>query len=185
MTPQRNSGRLRKPTRRWPTLLVLTLALHGCKTAPPSEPHAPPDDGKGAVSYQLIPAISAGQLQLERGQHAFGAQPVAHDAPTYPEALISKKLPPESISVKAIVGEDGRVTEVRDLHASTEVVHKAFFAACQQAVMQWKYSPMTVVQDVDDGKGNITQVEKNAAFSLDYAFQFEIVDGQPKVTGGQ
>lgn len=166
-------------------LIVLTLALSGCTTVPTTAPHEPPDNGKGAVSYQLIPAMSAGQLQLKRDQHAYGAQPVEHDAPTYPAALISKKLPPETISVKAIVGEDGRVTEVRDLDASAEAVHKAFFAACQQAVMQWKYSPMTVVQDVDDGKGNIRQVEKHAPFSLDYAFQFELVDGKPRVTGGQ
>lgn len=166
-------------------LLVLTLALHGCKTTPTSAPQAPPDNGKGAVSYQLIPAMSAGQLQLKHDQYAYGAQQVEHDAPAYPEALISKKLPPEVISVKAIVGESGNVTEVRDLDASTGALHEAFFAACQQAVMQWKYSPLTVVQDVDDGKGHISKVEKNAPFSLDYAFQFELVDGKPKVTAGQ
>lgn len=166
-------------------LLVLTLALHGCKTAPTSSPHTPPDDGKGAVSYQLIPATSSGQLQLKRGQHAFGAEQAEHDAPAYLEALISKRLPPEVISVKAIIGESGNVTEVRDLDASTGALHEAFFAACQHAVMQWKYPPLTLVQDVDDGKGHISQVEKHAPFSLDYAFQFELVDGKPKVTAGQ
>lgn len=63
-----------------------------------------------------------------------------------------------------------------------KVDHAAFFAACRDAVLRWQFTPMTVVEDIEDSKGNMSQTRKNAPFSLDYLFLFELVDGKPVVT---
>jgi hypothetical protein len=137
------------------------------------------------VSYSLVPASGDSQLKLKRSEHAFGAQPVAHDPPVYPAELIGRMLPLVTIRAKAIIDETGSVTEVRDLDDSQTPEHKAFFKACQQTMTHWTYTPMTVVEEFDDGRGNISQVRKDSPFSLDYAFRFELVDGKPTVTAHQ
>jgi hypothetical protein len=163
---------------------VLTgiITATGCGTVPPS---AKPDNAphrEGAVTYSKLAAPPDQAYKLTQTEHAFGAQPITNEAPAYPESLVGKALPPTTIRVKAIVDDAGHVSDVRDLDASSDPDHQALFAACKAAVMRWTYSPMTIVQESDDGRGNISQVRKNAAFSLDYAFQFEIVDGRPRVT---
>ncbi len=122
------------------------------------------------------------QYQLKKDENAYGAVPITHDPPAYPAALIGKNLPSAVVRVKAIVDGEGRVTEVRDLDASPGPEHAAFFDACREAVAHWKFTPMTVVQEVEDKKGNITEVRRTAPFSLDYAFNFELVEGRPSVT---
>lgn len=166
-------------------LVASSLGLQACHTVAPSpaEPAGPP--AKGAVSYTLVPSGDAGRYQLKRNEHAFGAEPVTHDPPAYPPALVARALPPTTVKVKAIVDESGAVTEVRDLDPATSADHALFLAACRQAVMQWRYTPMMLIDEYDDGKGNISQTKKPAPFSLDYAFQFELVNGQPKVSATQ
>jgi hypothetical protein len=100
----------------------------------------------------------------------------------YPASLVDRQLPPVIVHAKAIVDEQGHVIEVRDMDDDSAPDHSAFFAACREAVRQWQFTPMTVVAELDDGKGNISQTRKNVAFSLDYAFRFELVAGKPTVT---
>ncbi|PTR34419.1 hypothetical protein C8J98_102607 [Luteibacter sp. OK325] len=158
------------------------LALTGCQTAtsPPVKGQTP--DKAGAVSYSVVPTASSGAYQLKHSEHAFGAQPIARDAPVYPASMVGQQLPPVSIHVKAIIDEQGHVTDVRDLDVASTPSHAAFFAACREAVLRWQFTPMTVVEDVEDARGNMSQKRKNAPFSLDYAFRFELVDGKPTVT---
>lgn len=163
--------------------LGLVLALAGCRagTSSPVKEQAP--DKAGAVSYTIVPAGASGAYQLKHSEHAFGAQPIMRDPPVYPAFLVDKQLPPVSIHAKAVIDEQGRVTDVRDMDGASTPDHAAFFAACREAVIRWQFTPMTVVEDIEDGKGNMSQTRKNAPFSLDYAFRFELVDGRPTVTG--
>lgn len=165
--------------------LLVLLALQACRSVAPPAAEAPPPAHKGEVSYALLPASDANQYKLKRNEHAFGAQPLVHDPPVYPPSLVGAGLPPTTVQVKAIINEAGTVIDVRDLDASSMPEHRLFLAACRDVVMRWKYTPMTVVQEYDDGAGNISQVEKTAPFSLDYAFRFELVDGRPTVTAGR
>ncbi|UPG86405.1 energy transducer TonB [Luteibacter aegosomatis] len=163
-------------------LLCTALALTACHapTKPANKPADP--DRAGTVSYKELPAFADNQYKLKRDEQAFGAQPVDHDAPAYPASLVALQLPETTVRIKAIVDEQGRVTEVRDLDTSNDPNHSAFFAACRDAVMRWSYTPMTVVEEWDDGRGNITQKRRNAPFSLDYGFRFALVEGKPMVS---
>ena len=163
-------------------LLGLVLALAGCQAGASSSTKEQAPDKAGAVSYTIVPAASSGAYQLKHSEHAFGAQPIAHDAPIYPASLVSQRLAPVSIHAKAVIDEQGHVTDVRDLDGASTPSHAAFFAACREAVIHWQFTPMTVVEDIEDGRGNMSQTRKNAPFSLDYAFRFELVDGRPTVT---
>ena len=165
--------------------LFVLLALQACRTMAPPAAVDPPPAHKGEVSYALLTASSANQYQLKRNEHAYGAQPLEHDPPAYPSSLVGAGLAPTTVQVKAIIDEAGTVIDVRDLDASSTPEHKLFLAACRDVMMHWKYTPMTVVQENDDGAGNISQVERTAPFSLDYAFRFELVDGRPTVTAGR
>lgn len=173
-------------SRRLPGVVTLLagVLLAACQTTPPKPGHGESSHKEGEVSYSELPAASAAQYKLKQSEHAFGAQPISNDPPVYPEQLVGKALPTVTVRVKAIVDDSGSVTEVRDLDASSDTNHQAFLDACRTAVTRWKFSPMTIVQESDDGRGNISQVRKNAAFSRDYAFRFEIVDGKPRVSSG-
>ncbi|MDQ0008191.1 hypothetical protein J2T07_000350 [Luteibacter jiangsuensis] len=164
------------------TMIAGIVVAGGCGTLPPASKHDDATHREGAVSYSRIEASASEQYKLTQSEHAFGAQLITNDPPAYPEILVGKALPPTTIRVKAIVDEAGHVSDVRDLDSSPDPDRQALFQACRTAVMGWTFSPMTIVQESDDGRGNIRQVKKNAAFSLDYAFRFELVGGRPRVT---
>jgi hypothetical protein len=158
------------------------LVLPGCGTAALPTVNQESSDKAAAVSFTIVPAGSSGAYKLKRSEHAFGAQPIVHELPIYPASLVDRQLPAVSIRAKAIIDEQGRVTDVRDMDGASTSDHALFFAACREAVIQWQFSPMTVVEQFDDGKGNMSETRKNAPFSLDYAFRFELVDGKPSVS---
>jgi hypothetical protein len=177
-----SEGNLERPVG---VLLWLTVALGGCHADMRSPVANDAAGTTGAVSFTAVVAPSSGSYKLKRSEHAFGAQPIVRDSPVYPASLIDRQLPPVTVHAKAVLDEQGRVTEVRDIDGASTPDHAAFFAACQAAIKRWQFSPMTVVEESDDGKGNISQVRKNAPFSLDYAFRFELVAGKPVVSPQQ
>ncbi|KJV36835.1 hypothetical protein VI08_02935 [Luteibacter yeojuensis] len=132
-----------------------------------------------------MPAGAAGEYHMENGQSSFGAQPVTNDPPAYPAALIAANLPQAVVHAKVIVDGAGKVTDVRDLDAPADANHAAFFRATHDAAMHWAYTPMTLVQEHEDAKGNFSETRTTAPFSLDYAFRFELKDGKPVVTTTQ
>jgi hypothetical protein len=162
-------------------IIGLALTLAGCRAD--VRGHAPKDSSgaAGAVSYAIVPAAASAAYTLKRSEHAFGAQPVVRDPPVYPPSLVARQLPPVIVHAKVVVDEQGHVVDVRDMDSDSSSDHSAFFDACREAVGHWQFTPMTVVEEFDDGKGNISQSRKNAAFSLDYAFRFELVAGKPTV----
>ena len=162
--------------------LAGTLALAGCATDGTSAPvksAATPKDGK--VSYDMVPAKDSDRLKPAKGQHTFGAQPVENPPPVYPPELVSANLA-ATIRAKVIVDGDGKVTDVRDLDTMGGEHHGQFFSAVREAVMRWTYTPMTVVQDHEDARGNFSQTKTTQPFSLDYSFRFELKDGVPTVS---
>lgn len=163
-------------------MISLALILGGCRSdLRDSVPTVGPGTA-AAVSYALVPAAASATYALKRSEHAFGAQPLVRDPPGYPGSMIERQLPPVIVHAKAIIDEQGHVTDVRDMDGVLTSDHAAFFDACRDALSRWRFSPMTVVEEFDDGKGNISQSRKNAAFSLDYVFRFELVAGKPTVT---
>lgn len=163
------------------SILVALLLLAGCHAERPVPVEAAKPDAAGEVTYTLLPSATEGQYQLKKDENAYGAVPVTHDPPVYPVALVGKNLPPAVVRVKAIVDGEGHVTEVRDLDTLQGPEHAAFFDACREAVSHWEFSPMTFVREVEDKQGNMTEARRTAPFSLDYAFNFEIVEGRPGV----
>lgn len=166
---------------------LFPVLIAACAHAPPMEPARPappPRDGK--VSYEVIPAGSGGEYQMQDGQSSFGAQPITNDPPAYPPALVAENLPTVVVRAKVIVDGEGKVSDVRDLDAvAVDATHKAFFAATRDAALHWAYSPMTIVQEHEDAHGNFSESRNTAPFSLDYAFRFELKDGKPVVTATQ
>jgi hypothetical protein len=162
---------------------ALLPVLAACAHAPVPKPAVdtpPPRDGR--VSYGIIPTGAAGQYHMEEGQTSFGAQTVVNDPPVYPASLVPRNLPVQTVRAKVIVDAEGKVSEVRDLDAASDATHAAFFKAAHDAAMQWSYTPMTVVEEYEDAKGQFSETRKNEPFSFDYAFQFELKDGVPTVS---
>lgn len=160
-------------------LLPLFAACAHTVAPKPAEP-VPPRDTK--VSYGIIPTGEAGRYHMEQGQSAMGAQVVANDPPVYPASLVPANLPAQTIRAKVIVDAEGKVSEVRDLDTGGDANHATFLQSCRDAAMQWRYTPMTVIQDHEDAQHNVTQTRKNEPFSFDYAFRFELKDGVPTVS---
>lgn len=159
-------------------LPVLAACAHA--PAPRPAPVTPPRDAK--VSYDIIPTGAAGQYHMEKGQSAVGAETIVNDPPAYPASLVAENLPPQVVRAKVIVDAEGKVSEVRDLDGSGDATHAAFFKASRDAAMHWSYTPMTIMEDHEDAKGNFNQTRKNEPFSFDYAFRFELKDGVPTVS---
>jgi len=162
--------------------VAVMLALAGCAHDRPAAPPASSGATKDAkVSYEAMPETDTDRYQMTKSQHTFGAQPIDNPPPTYPPELVSANLG-TTIHAKVIVDGDGKVTDVRDLDTMGGEHHAAFFAAVRDAVLRWRYTPMTVVQDHEDAKGNFNTTRSTAPFSLDYAFRFELKDGVPSVS---
>lgn len=174
-----------KPTRislRTASTIMAMLALAGCAHDQPAVHTAAPAPTKDAkVSYDAMPESAANRYQMTKSQHTFGAQPIDNPPPVYPPELVSANLA-ATIHAKVIVDGEGKVTDVRDLDTMGGEHHAAFFAAVRDAVLHWRYTPMTVVQDHEDAKGNFNTTRSTAPFSLDYAFRFELKDGVPSVS---
>lgn len=110
--------------------------------------------------------------------------------PSYPQNLLGQNLPPRTVCLRVGIDEKGAVTVVARAPASefcTTVAEPEFLAASEAAARTWKFDPALrcvfrnakdkerVVASCDGGK-SIPQ-----AVTLVYRFQFEQVDGKPKV----
>jgi hypothetical protein len=129
-------------------------------------------------------ATNAGQSNAGGAKHSsFGAQPISQPPPVYPPSLVESQLKPLEIRAKLIVDEEGRVSEVRDLYPSDNPTHAQLFAAVHDAATQWRFSPMTVVEQEVTSGGVFREISRqNKPFSLDFAFRFEVSAGGPTVS---
>lgn len=154
--------------------------LAGCATSMQPVP-TPANDG--AVSWKATNDPAQQHYQLKADQTASKVQVLDRVSPVYPASLLSLNLPVQEIPVKAIVDEDGKVTEVRaTAPMSADDTHQdAFFHAVVDAVRQWRYTPLLITDNDGNKPGAATHARP---FSMDYVFRFEIKDGKPVVADG-
>lgn len=160
---------------------MATLGLCACH--PVDVKPAPPPAPTGNVAYRSIEAPGTAHLQLTPGQQSEGADPVAHEAPAYPAAMIPLRPPTVEIHAKVIVDAQGNVSDTRDLDGPGDARHKAFFDAVRAATSTWRFTPMAIIDTVTGKDGDtVEKGRRNEPFSLDYAFSFSLRDGMPTVS---
>lgn len=165
-------------------LALVALAFNGCATAPIE----PPKD-VGAVSGEVLhdPAQPIATPSVDE-VHEPPRQMAGNAMPSYPPALVSKRLPPVSVSVRIVVGSDGQVASVEPLTPDQD---EQFLAAVRASVLTWRYEPFVVIEWADspdangDGEpdGQHVAAERAKPFRFDMRFTFEVVNGKPKVSG--
>ena len=158
------------------TLLVAAALLAGCA---PIAQRPSTSSGVGAASYCSAADAGVAHYQLALGQVAVGATLAAHAAPAYPAAMLAACPGRTEVPARVIVGTDGRVSEVR---MAPPAVNQAFADAVRQAVLRWRYTPLTVSRWAADADGNSHEVDSDTRpFTLDYVFEFRCHAGHATV----
>lgn len=108
-----------------------------------------------------------------------------NETPVYPLELLSANLPPTTVRVRIIVDEQGSVVDSMALAVPPD--YPQFFAAAQDAVLDWKFWPLVKWQAV---AGTRTDIEFNGwartyegtatalPFHQDYDITFTQKDGK-------
>ena len=115
-----------------------------------------------------------------------------NDLPRYPEHLLSRGLPPQVLTVRLVIDQQGAIASVEldpDSSESSEYRGDFFESVCE-AVTQWRFEParlrrFRVGADLDeDGVPDyqILESENELAVAQKVRFTFEIVEGIPGVT---
>lgn len=113
--------------------------------------------------------------------------------PVYPTEALSAGAGPSIVAVRILVDTQGLVSEVADSPrlASTPGPHAAVFrGAVEEVLTQWRFQPAEwrryePGEDLDgDGVADYRRVVESrvVTFYIDVRFDFEIVDGQGRVT---
>lgn len=167
----------------WITLSILVA----CSSL---RPGAKPSATQGDVSAQKLTAPDS-----ERYEHLTNVeyiQTLAYPenvAPVYPVALLARRLPPMTVTVRLVVGANGTVAGVELLDETTTSERDHLFEAVREACLLWKFSPLirldldagpTVVTD-DGGTTTYKGRPTPLPFHLDYAFSFSQHDGRPQI----
>ena len=123
--------------------VMAIVGLAGCRRAVHAEP--PPAktgyaaDGRVEQVTEDVPDDS--RYRVEEGD-TFDSSLVLHaPAPQYPAALLARQLPPVTVRVSMVVDASGAVTHVTPLNA--DEVEPAFITATVDALMTWRFSPLT------------------------------------------
>lgn len=163
---------------RHPRAAALLLALlAGCTQATRPAPTSP---GVGSASYRTDATSDLTHYQLALGQTATGATPDVHRAPSYPPAMLAACPARVELPARVVVGEDGRVEDVRVTPASGQA---PFAQAVRAAVGAWRYTPLTISRWAADAEGVSHPVDTEARpFSLDYVFTFRCEHGRASVS---
>ncbi len=120
----------------------------------------------------------------------------ANAPPTYPDALLSRRLPPRTVCMSVGIGEDGGVMSSAPISQPPEcpggdAVEPEFFAAAAQAIKAWRYDPaLRCVFPNQKAKADANAncsggQEIPQAVSLAYRFVFEQKDGRGTVRMSQ
>ena len=177
--------------KRCPALLLL-LAV-ACRTAPNPQPAplpAPSHDDRGAVGAKMLSDPGGPSLRLGPGEEYVPPQfTPGNPMPEYPPELIRLRLKPHVVSVRMVVDECRRITDISasPLQASTQSVYRTEFEeAVRAALEQWSVWPPAIRKfkpgpDANgDGKADyqILVDELTLKAYFDFAFTFELVDGR-------
>lgn len=166
------------------TCVGLLLGLTGCATAPSVPPPPPP---VGDASWRIVAPPGTTRYQLAMGEVSSGATPFQRVTPVYPAAVLLRCPPPREVSALLVVGERGRVEEVRVAdEALADADQRAFIAAVRDAALQWEFNPLTINRWAADADGNTHVVSSDTRpFSLTYVFRFACHGGRSQVSGEQ
>ena len=167
----------------WRASLVLAcvLVFAGCAG------QVKPEYARSQTSVKYSAYVAAGTPRYEEKENEVSNRPmpVEHPPPVYPQAAIALGLRRVDIGARVIVDAEGNVDEVRI--AASNARPPLFDEAVREAVLRWRYTPLTFTrwEDVKDAQGNVVDSRQVSAerkpFSLDYDFVFELRDGKPVV----
>ena len=110
--------------------------------------------------------------------------------PSYPQNLLGQNLPPRTVCLMVGIDEKGAVTVVAKAPASEFCATNAepeFLAASETVARTWKFDPALrcVFRNAQDKERAVASCSGGKsipqAITLVYRFQFEHVDGNPKV----
>ena len=179
-------------------LMMLVLPLIGCASAPDSSTGARVELAGAVGVSEITEAVPAGgRLTLSR-QESF-QMPLAEGTlamPGYPEALLSRRLPPQVVCLRVGVGTEGKVVGTWPSAASDgcprpDDVDVRFRDAAAAAVAQWRFDPAfrCVFPDAAtkaraESLGCMGGREVPQAVTVAYRFVFEQRDGRGSVRLG-
>lgn len=174
---------------------AVALLLCACAGAPPSPPSPPPT---GAVGMRSIDKQLVGAQRMRLAANETFQMPLAeagNAAPSYPQALLAQRLPPQTVCLSVGIGADGRVIGSRALPAgegcpATQAPPDPRFAeAARAAVAAWRFDPafrcVYPGAKPADEQGCVTGREHAVPVSLAYSFVFEQKDGRGTVRMGE
>ncbi|MBC8024570.1 MAG: hypothetical protein H7Y89_01135 [Steroidobacteraceae bacterium] len=164
--------------------IALCGVVAGCAAKKPAELVEP--DRIGDVGILAIEAAPADSYPVDTGERfVYPAPWDDNPPPSYPELLLSQRLPPVRVKIRLIVDEGGRVQQTTLLDAPGQN-DPAFFAAVQTALGTWTFTPL-IRQKRARGKtttlkyhGITHQMTGDATalpFHQDYEFTFTQRDG--------
>jgi len=171
---------------------ILMLLLAGCqhRAQKPAEVATVDPARQGQVSARVVEPELEARYPSQPGMRY--EQPTAfpdNPMPAYPETLLAARLPPVQLTLRLIINEEGRVSDVRPVTRIANE-HEPFLSAARVAVLKWKFLPLIQI-GAGPGKTMITVGEYTTAypgaaialpFHQDYVFTFRQLDGVPSVT---
>ena len=173
------------------SLLTAALVCCGCASQVPQREYSPKTRVSGEVTGGVVDAPASERYSAE--QNARYEQPLAspdNSLPTYPEALLSKHLPPVSIQVRVIVDEMGNVADMIPAE-QLDPSNSAFLESVHSVVQTWTFTQLVKIVPgsgttvLRDTFGNETTYSGHATalpFHQDYRFVFSQSEGKANVT---
>ena len=149
--------------------LLMALIVSACATSK-TKLAAPQTALKGDVQYVVDYVPEDSRYKLLEGITFGLAAPLDNQKPVYPAKLLSRRLPPVTVSVKIVVDARGDVTSVTPLNA--DAVPHEFVEATVATVSKWAFAPL----EKFDG-----HVYEKLPFSETYKFVFSQKDGKASV----
>lgn len=176
------------------TVLACLLLAVGCAGHRAPETAEPARQPRGEASFDFMyngASVDTTPPEDQELRPPVIAQELAQ--PVYPAEALSAGAGPSIVAVRILVDTEGLVSEVADSPrlASTPGPHAAVFrGAVEEVLAQWRFLPAEwrryePGEDLDgDGVADYRRVVESrvVTFYLDVRFDFEIVDGQGRVT---
>jgi len=140
-----------------------------------------------SVAFRMNGGADTPHYDVREDESSNSPVPIENEPPVYPPGAIALRLPLVLVAAKVIVGEDGKVREIRIAPVNDDPSRQPFEAAVRAAVSRWAYVPLTFArfEDVIDAQGNVVDSRpvsiERRPFSLDYEIRFELRDGKPVV----
>ncbi len=174
-------------------MAVLLISGVAACSSPTRTPPEDPRSGQVGFSEVNSAVVPASRLSLAENERFQPPLPDADNTPpSYPEALLARHLPPQTVCVRISIDEHGEVFDAAPIDQGPDCtvgmdVESAFFDAAAQATMQWRFEPAfrCVLPDgstADIGCGFEGTQEIPQPVSLVYRFVFEQIDGQGRVS---